>query len=903
MKFFAPVMAIIIGAVSCSEADVEDVVADLATSGTVLYASTGATQTKVTFKENAETEKIDLEWEVDDVFTIYNSANDTLGTFKCTDAKLGKFVSDDVTLEDGVEYTAKYNDEIKSESVYSQNGDEIDELDNACQMETTFKYGTDATIVFGHTMAVMTFKFTSDACPSYLVFENGDESYTVTYTYIEPEGGIYTSYIMINPCEGVERTLTFSLFDSNNKAYDIRTVETSKAYTAGYRYTASVSDLDNIAWSGAGTEDDPYQITTAAQLRLLATNVNAGTDHSGEYFEMTNDIDLGGEDNEFAGIGKQSYPFKGTFDGGGNLVSGLYINSTTNSKGLFGYINAATVKNIRVSGSVAGTSYIGGVVGWGATSSTVTDCYSNVTVTGSTNYIGGVVGQSTGNSTVANCYNEGSVTYAPTTTSSSAADTPVGGIVGYNYGSTVINCYNRGAVKSTCIYSDYIGGIVGRNINVTIGTYYTGSVVNCYNAGTIETEVASVIGGVVGYNGNSSVVSNCYFDSDNYNGDAVGDNSTTDSITQTYGYSTTFMTSTYFTGLLNNGAYSYNESEPTIKACAWEEVSGSYPTLDMDGTPSYTYFSSCTAIGSGTEDDPYIIITGAQLRDIATTVNNGTNTYSSNYFKMTCDIDLGGSSDAFTAIGTSSSKYFSGIFDGGGYEVSGLYISKSTSSSTGSYQGLFGYASGATIKNLGVSGSVTGCEYIGGIVGFAKSSSVSNCYGNVTVKGGSYYVGGIVGSSTGSVSNCYNIGSVSGFNYVGGIVGSPSAGSVSNCYNTGSVSGTNFYVGGVVGRNSSSANTDNCYNTGTVSLSSTSKSVGGIAGYNDGAVSNCIYDSSVYSGSAIGDGDGTSTNNSGSATLTATMTNGTFSSTLGTGNWKEDYTSQINDGYPILIWQ
>lgn len=80
---------------------------------------------------------------------------------------------------------------------------------------------------------------------------------------------------------------------------------------------------------GDGTKDDPYKIKTAAQLKKLADDVNGGNAYSGKYFELTEPIDLrGSEDNQWTPIGpdSSSKPFSGIFDGGGNKVSGLYIN-------------------------------------------------------------------------------------------------------------------------------------------------------------------------------------------------------------------------------------------------------------------------------------------------------------------------------------------------------------------------------------------------------------------------------------------------------------------------------------------------------------------------------------------------------------------------------------------------
>ena len=244
---------------------------------------------------------------------------------------------------------------------------------------------------------------------------------------------------------------------------------------------------------GAGASPattDVIEIKTAEELRQIGTD-----DYplSGSYL-LTADIDLGGSGGSpWTPIGTPSTPFAGTFNGGGNTISGLYIDNTNSDyQGLFGYVGTGgTVQNLTVSGTVSGDHYVGGVVGYNA--GTVENCAntSDVTGTGSGNYIyvGGVVGYNTGG-TVTNCYNTGSV-------SGSGTYTYAGGVVGYNNGGTVTNCYNTGSVSGSGIHT-YVGGIVGIN-------YAT--LTHCYNTGSVSGN--NQVGGVVGYN--TSTVTNCYY--------------------------------------------------------------------------------------------------------------------------------------------------------------------------------------------------------------------------------------------------------------------------------------------------------------------------------------------------------------------------------------------------------
>ncbi len=212
-------------------------------------------------------------------------------------------------------------------------------------------------------------------------------------------------------------------------------------------------------------------------------------------------------------------------------------------------------------------------------------------------------------------------------------------------------------------------------------------------------------------------------------------------------------------------------------------------------------------------------------------------------YVLTANIELGGTNQ-WTPIGTSDDP-FTGIFDGGNHTISGLYIDSSSE-----YAGLFGYVSGAgTVKNLTVSGSVTGSgNYTGGIVGW-NNGTVSNCTNNANVTGNGAYTGGVVGlNSIGAVTNCDNTGTVSGGSFIGGVVGLNSIGAVTNCDNTGTVSGGNE-IGGVVGYNGNpngGATVTNCCNTGDVSGGTHTS--GGVVGCNYSSVSNC-YNTGAVSGS------------------------------------------------------
>lgn len=293
---------------------------------------------------------------------------------------------------------------------------------------------------------------------------------------------------------------------------------------------------------------------------------------------LTANINLeGSEDNQWLSIGLDGSGrnYIGTFDGQGLTISGLYINTTSNTRGLFGYVGeGGTVTNLIVKGTVvssgsavygdggivgdkAGTvsncvsdvavksGYnVGGVVGWNRDTGIITNCTNNGTITGTSNdvFVGGVVGTNCG--TVQNCTNNGTVetaTYAGgvvgvnfgtvsgSYNTKNVAGVTAGGVVGANsyanVSGKVTSCYNTGTVSGTTA-----GGVIGTNY--WHDDYYTtpGNVNSCYNTGKVTApSEGATIGGVVGANSNGSTsgtVNGCYY-LNTVAGSAIGDSSGT----------------------------------------------------------------------------------------------------------------------------------------------------------------------------------------------------------------------------------------------------------------------------------------------------------------------------------------------------------------------------------------
>ena len=268
-----------------------------------------------------------------------------------------------------------------------------------------------------------------------------------------------------------------------------------------------------------------------------------------------------------------------------------------------------------------------------------------------------------------------------------------------------------------------------------------------------------------------------------------------------------------------------------------------------DGIPASGF-----AGGDGTtENTAFQISNGAELAYLAQEVNKGT-TYAGVYFKLTANIELGGSE--WTPIGYS--KYdknesrendniiFAGIFDGQGYTISNLTISEDGNS--GKHSGLFGYSSG-TIKNLYLENAqIKSYNGIGGICD-DNSGTIEACgvnSGELKVSGANGgNVGGICETNSGTVSKCYNMADIIDGSENGGICAINNSGAtIENCYNGGKVAAASgISNGGICAKNSGTL--QSCLNFGKLSSESENGRVYGICGNGTGTMSDCYNDSSV----------------------------------------------------------
>ncbi len=604
---------------------------------------------------------------------------------------------------------------------------------------------------------------------------------------------------------------------------------------------------------GTGEPNDPYLIFDANQMNAIGADSNDWDKN----FLLCADIDLSAyTGTSFNIIGyyvdwDHKQPFTGVFDGSGHTISNFTYDSNDRDRiGIFGYVTGyAQIRDLKLidPNIDAGTGrYVGSLVGY-LYYGTVTGCYSTGSVAGDDS-VGGLVGLN--DSIIVNCYfagsvsgnskvgglvgvNEGEISNCYSTGSVSGSSWPVGGLVGRNYYGTISNCYSSASVTGN--YS--VGGLVGQNGIWRDYEELPGTIYNCYSTGSVSGN--SKVGGLVGYNSSSSAISDSFWDIEtsglnNMCGyqEPVGSgcNNANGKTTAQMQDPNTFMDAGWdFVGEFKNGG-SDDWAEP---------VSGGYMILwwQLSPLPPLPTFSG----GTGEPNNPYLLSTAADLNRIGHNPR-----LMGAHFNLINDIDLVGID--FYIIG-SAVFHFAGVFDGNGFEISGL-----TYNSTGFDRiGLFAYVKGADaeIKDLGLIDAEVhaGGIRVGSLVGHLTSGTVSGCYAlNCNVSGGSRWVGGLVGQSAGTITNCHATGSTFGTYWqVGGLVGGNQR-TISNCYSTGSVEGGRS-VGGLVGLNYGGATVTNCYSRNNVSGRAFE---GGLVGANVGTITNCHATGSIEGYSNVG---------------------------------------------------
>lgn len=470
---------------------------------------------------------------------------------------------------------------------------------------------------------------------------------------------------------------------------------------------------------GLGTEADPYLISTAAELRKAA----GATNNSGVYYKLTNDIYLNGDEaTDWA-----------TFDW--ENATGLnqwFVRWSTEADNQFngnfdgcGYTVYGLFYDLDKEQTIIGGTRMAlfPVVGPYAV-------IKNINVSGakiiSNCAAGAVVGQVDRTSAPA-LFPEISGCYADSTVSLISLNW-AGGIIGAGHPPVINNCGFTGSV--TCQSASTAGGIMG-NVWVPEGMG-NGTLNNCYSVGVKIT----------------------------------GDN---------------FYQFWRDSGSLKN-LYSTISDKPEVTQLTEEQMKDTdaianmaFDRFDWDlrykGYPTPCVRANGYASGTGTETDPYIIETEAQLKYLVTdTATSG------NYYKLASNIvvneSLAGNPKLWLNVTGDEANdiQFKGTLDGDGYVVSGLFF---RGFGWGYYgTGIIPRADGATVKNIGLVNSdfaITGDDdenMVGSIIGRGNNVNISGCFADETVSLDSKLglAGGIIAVMTGpsTIENCSFTGNLAG---------------------------------------------------------------------------------------------------------------------------------------------
>lgn len=251
---------------------------------------------------------------------------------------------------------------------------------------------------------------------------------------------------------------------------------------------------DTNFWSTNYSSNTSFIIDTADKFAGMVSYVNSGHSFSGKTVTLETNLSMNSNASNYASwgttppahtwtpIGTGSEPFRGTFDGAGYVIDGVYINSTNSYQAVFGSISHATIKNLNITNCyVKGANYVGILIGYDSGSSTIDSCtISGMIVASST--VGSIAGRVHSGTVIKNCTNNATVT--------ATGGSKAGGLIGeIYYDMAITNCTNNGSISA---YND-AGGICG-HADAGYIAY------NCVNNGSITTQNNNC-GGIIGSNG------------------------------------------------------------------------------------------------------------------------------------------------------------------------------------------------------------------------------------------------------------------------------------------------------------------------------------------------------------------------------------------------------------------
>ncbi|MBR4768901.1 MAG: hypothetical protein IK088_07985, partial [Lachnospiraceae bacterium] len=573
----------------------------------------------------------------------------------------------------------------------------------------------------------------------------------------------------------------------------------------------------------------PYVLNGRKDLLGFSMLVGSGITFEGKTVLLGCDVTMNeGDASEWAvtppgnvwkPIGNAGNPFKGTFDGQGHTISGLYA-SGGERIGLFGSTAKATVKDLKITNSYFDSTgqWIGSFAGQG--SGSFIDLYSDAILTTSAAMIGGIVGANDEagrlDLQLESCWFDGNLSCTHSAGTNSGAF--MGGIVGHL--SVGKNTLNNCLVTGNIDVSSFVPG--------GSGNMKTGGLIGVQNAddGTTVTKSAFLGTFTVGDNAGKLGMYALAGDSSQRNMNGSELYAMVDYNVIAGGYNN--VNAGYGITYSNLGVTNFpigSDAKTRMPALDWENV---WETADLN-LPVLRNAAS-VVIDTGWYDEStsmYVLTRGSELAGFSSLVNSGI-TFEGKTVLLGADVQMNaGQADKWGqkapkrvwAPAGKADKPFRGVFDGQGHTISGLYTAAEER------VGLFGLTENAVVRNLKLTNSYfssTG-QWIGSFLG-QGSGTFENLYSDAILTTSGAMIGGIVGANdTNSrdlvLESCWFDGIVrsTGTNimrgYVGGLIGYLGVGSdtVRNCLVTGliDISGmdtaVNSGTGGFIGIQAASA--------------------------------------------------------------------------------------------------
>ncbi len=547
---------------------------------------------------------------------------------------------------------------------------------------------------------------------------------TLGYTGTVPAGYLFDGLTATNGTVG----------GNANDGYTLTMPDQDAAITA-----AKTPDPAHFSVNDAGTE---YTILTATGWNVFCDCLN-DNDTYNRFSGKT--VQLGADITVTRMAGSTGHEFAGTFDGGGYTLT-VSITGTVQGTAPFCEIKGATIRNLVVTGSVAGMRHSAGLVGFArgdeaSVENTIENCLvaTNVSIKDDDyGYLGGIVGHGLQcKLTIRGCAFTGSLTSGSYYT---------GGLQGWSDGNTLIlenDIFAASSVNAANVGFHPIAIHVNNaSTTATVSNVYYTVAPTC----TTSTRIAAA-----GKQAHTV---------------AAGENVTIKAVALT-GTATQYTVSgitAYSGGGLQRGQTLYYGSDDQLSLTLSNSATGAPQGYQYGYTASAGTLSGTTltmpdddvtisvalapidwaTVNKGDSKYPYMIYNKDQLLLLAHRVNgtNGetANDYQGKYFKLGADITfdpndltLDEGQSNYEAIGGNiggTERFFNGNFDGDGHTVSGIRICKDGTGDADFYQGLFGQiGSHANIHDVHLTDArITGCYYVGGIVGFKTSNSiVSGC--------------------------------------------------------------------------------------------------------------------------------------------------------------------------------